>query len=332
MNQPAHGHILVTGGCGYIGSHIVRKLSEAGQKVIVLDNLSTGFERALLHNETLIQADLADLDKLDQILHSYNISAIMHMAASTSVPESLQNPAKYYQNNTINTFQLLQACLRHQIKNFIFSSTAAVYGLVETGIADEKTNIFRPINPYGHSKLAAEYLINDLAAAANLNFIILRYFNVAGAEPHGRLGSFNSRADNLIKKACQAALGKISHLEVYGDDYPTMDGTPIRDFIHVEDLAEAHLLALNYVQQKAKSATFNLGYGKGYSVYEVIEAFNQIIQKPLAYQVKPRRTGDLPKMIAKVDGAFSLLDWKPAYNQLSAILEHAYNWEKSLAQ
>ena len=254
--------ILVTGGCGYIGSHVTRQLSEIGHKVIVYDNLSTGFRAALLHGEALIEADLADRDALDKAFLEHRFSTVLHFAASIVAPESVSQPLKYYANNTRNTLGLLEACVRHKVQRFIFSSTAAVYGFPEGGVASEESAP-APINPYGTSKLVSEWMLRDSATAHGMNYVALRYFNVAGADPQARIGQRTPEATHLIKVACQAALGMRQNVAIYGTDYPTPDGTGIRDYIHIEDLAAAHLAALGYMKQGGESAIMNVGYGCG---------------------------------------------------------------------
>lgn len=320
--------ILVTGGCGYIGSHVVKQLSEAGQDVIVLDNLSTGSCDSLLHQEKLIQADLSDYEAIVQVFAQNKISSVLHFAASTDVSESVKDPIKYYSNNTVNTLNLLNACLEFRIQNFIFSSTAAVYGPQKNGIAFEDS-LTSPINPYGWSKLFCERIIEDCAKNTELNYVILRYFNVAGAEPEGRIGQKNKNSTQLIKVCCEAALGKRKALEIFGTDYETPDGTGIRDYIHVEDLASAHLAALEFLQNKKQSEIFNVGYSYGYSVKEVIQTVKKQSGSDFMVLEKERRPGDLAMMIANCEKIQTKFNWKPKFNQLETIVQHSLNWEAS---
>ncbi len=317
--------ILVTGGAGYIGSHVVRQLGEAGEHIIVLDNLSTGFESAVLYGK-LIQGDTGDSTLVGQLLKEYNIDTVMHFAAHTIVPESVSNPLKYYWNNTCSTRNLLEQCQQHGIKHFIFSSTAAVYGLPENGIASEATPT-APINPYGTSKLMSEWMLRDLAAASDIRYIALRYFNVAGCDPQTRIGQSTPKATLLIKVACEAAVGKRQSISIFGTDYPTPDGTGIRDYIHVEDLANAHLQALEYLRNGAKSDIFNVGYGHGYSVREVLNMVEYLSDKKLIIKEELRRAGDPAALIANSDKIKHQLNWQPKYDDLNLIVKTALNWE-----
>ncbi|MFN5538731.1 MAG: UDP-glucose 4-epimerase GalE [Candidatus Melainabacteria bacterium] len=321
---------LITGGCGYIGSHVVKQLSESGHNdLIVLDNLSTGSPEALLHNETLLKHDLADTHKLESILKDNSIKSIIHFAASIVVPESVSNPIKYYSNNTLNTLNLLKGAVNAGVENFIFSSTAAVYGIPNSGIAFEETATL-PINPYGWSKLMTEQIIQDIAAVHKLKFCILRYFNVAGADSQSRIGQRTPNATHLIKVACQAATGKGDSVSIFGTDYPTPDGTAIRDYIHVDDLASAHLLALSALEAGTESGTFNVGYGRGSSVREVIEQVKKVSGKDFKVIESPRRAGDPPNLIAQSDKIRNKLKWKPQFDNLETIVRDAWNWEQKL--
>jgi UDP-glucose 4-epimerase len=320
--------ILVTGGAGYIGSHTVKLLSEAKQKVVVYDNLSTGSTDALLYGEKLIVADLADQDALRAAFIENHVKAVIHFAASTIVPESVQNPLKYYNNNTVNTLNLIQACIEHKVKNFVFSSTAAVYGLAESTVINEQTPP-APISPYGWSKLMSEQMLQDAAHAYNLNYIILRYFNVAGADPQGRIGQRNPQASHLIKICCQAALGLRPHAEIYGTDYPTPDGTGIRDYIHVEDLAQAHLDALHHLEQDGSSLLLNVGYGKGSSVREVINTTKTVTGNDFRVIESARRPADIAHSVADATLIKQKLNWQPKYNDLEKIIMDTWRWEKS---
>lgn len=321
--------ILVVGGCGYIGSHVVRQLSEAGYQVVVYDNLSTGFHDALLHGEELIQADLADQEALDAAFHRHSFTTVLHFAAAIVAPESVSQPIKYYSNNTRNTLMLLDACTRFGIKKFIFSSTAAVYGYPEGGIASEET-LTAPINPYGSSKLMSEWMLRDISVAHGIKYVVLRYFNVAGADPLARTGQRMPEATHLIKVACQTALGKRARAAIYGTDYPTPDGTGIRDYIHVEDLASAHLAALDYLKRGGASTVMNVGYGQGSSVRDVLAMVKQVSGVDFEVVEEGRRPGDPACLVAKANKIRRLTDWHPRYNDLKTIIEDAWRWESNL--
>jgi UDP-glucose 4-epimerase len=312
--------ILVTGGAGYIGSHVVRQLGERGERVVVLDNLSTGFREAVIGAELVI-GDTADRSTVD---------TVMHFAAHTIVPESVRDPLKYYANNTCATRNLLAACSAAGVAHFVFSSTAAVYGMPANGIADEGTPTL-PINPYGSSKLMSEWMLRDLAAATPMRHAILRYFNVAGCDPGGRIGQSTPNATLLIKVACEHAVGKRKQLSVFGTDYDTADGTCIRDYIHVDDLAGAHLKALDYLRGGGDPVTLNCGYGHGYSVREVIDAVERVGGKRLNVVEEPRRAGDPPMLIARSTQLKTLLDWQPRHDDLDFIVATALEWERKLA-
>jgi UDP-glucose 4-epimerase len=319
---------LVTGGAGYIGSHVLRQLSEAGERVVVLDNLSTGFAEAVMVGE-LIVGDVADRALVKRVLQQYDVDTIMHFAAHTVVPESVRDPLKYYRNNTGATRNLLECARDHSVKHFVFSSTAAVYGIPEGGVAREDTPT-APINPYGTSKLMSEWMLRDLAAATDLRYVALRYFNVAGSDPECRIGQLTPKATLLVKVACEAALGKRERLYIFGTDYPTPDGTGVRDYIHVEDLADAHLKALAYLRSGGASTTLNCGYGHGYSVREVINIVEKVHGHPLPVVEADRRAGDPPLLIADASRIRDVLGWAPTYDDLEAIVRHALAWEHRL--
>lgn len=318
--------ILVTGGAGYIGSHVVRQLSERGERVVVLDNLSTGFREAVIGAE-LVVGDTADRNLVDQLLKTHQVDTVMHFAAHTIVPESVSDPLKYYANNTCATRNLLAACSAAGVDKFVFSSTAAVYGMPVSGIADESTPT-QPINPYGSSKLMSETMLRDLGRATPMRHTILRYFNVAGSDPGGRIGQSTPNATLLIKVACEHAVGKRPHLLVFGTDYDTPDGTCIRDYIHVDDLAAAHLKALDYLRGDGVSVTLNCGYGHGYSVREVIDAVERVGGKPLKLVEQPRRAGDPPILIARSELLKSTLGWQPRHDDLDFIVDTGLAWER----
>jgi len=322
--------ILVTGGAGYIGSHVVRQLGERQENVLVLDNLSTGFRSAVLHGE-LVVGDTGDRELVSRLLREHAIDTVMHFAAHTIVPESVSNPLKYYGNNTCSTRSLLQCCQEAGVKHFVFSSTAAVYGVPAGGLAAEDSPN-QPINAYGTSKLMSEWMLRDLAAASSLRYVVLRYFNVAGCDPGQRIGQSTLKATLLTKVACEAAVGKRSHVAIFGTDYPTPDGTGVRDYIHVEDLASAHLRALDYLRADGASATVNCGYGHGYSVREVISMVNRLNGQPLKTIEEPRRAGDPPSLIAKAQRVRELLGWTPQHDDLEAIVRSQLAWERRLQQ
>jgi len=328
MSQKA---ILVSGGAGYIGSHVVRQLGEAGERIVVLDNLSTGFAEAVLYGE-LVVGDTGDQALVRKILKEYDVESVIHFAAHTVVPESVSNPLKYYGNNTCCTRNLLECCQEADIKHFIFSSTAAVYGMPSSDQlpATEETPK-APINPYGMSKLMTEYMLRDLSAVTDLSSVALRYFNVAGCDPEGRIGQSTPNATLLIKVACEVAVGKRKQISIFGTDYPTPDGTGIRDYIHVEDLADAHLKSLEYLRGGGESTALNCGYGHGYSVREVLQMVEKVNGKPLNIIEEPRRAGDPPELIAGADLIREKLGWQPHHDDLEAIVSTALAWEKKLA-
>jgi len=323
--------ILVTGGAGYIGSHVVRQLGEAGyENIIILDNLSKGFEASVLCGKLII-GDTGDKALVSKILGEHNISAVLHFAAHTVVPESVSNPLKYYGNNTCNTRNLLECCQDANVEHFIFSSTAAVYGEPEEVPVTEDFPK-QPINAYGTSKLMSEWMLRDLAFATDIKYVVLRYFNVAGCDPEGRIGQSTEGATLLTKVAVEAALGIRDQVAIFGTDFDTPDGTGVRDYIHVEDLANAHLKALTYLEKGGDSATLNCGYGHGYSVRDVLNAVEKANGAPLTIVEKPRRAGDPPSLIAQADKIKNLLGWKPKYDDLDKIVTSALNWEKKLLE
>ena len=319
--------VLVTGGAGYIGSHVVRQLGMLGEDVITLDNLSTGFKKAVTAGE-LVVGDTGDAALLEKIFSAHEIDTVMHFAAHTIVPESVRDPLKYYRNNTASSRTLLEAAHAHGVRNIVFSSTAAVYGIPEGGKAAEDSPT-APINPYGTSKLMTEWMLRDLAAAGGPNYVALRYFNVAGCDPGGTIGQSTPKATLLVKVACEAATGQREHLSIFGTDYPTPDGTGVRDYIHVEDLATAHIDALNYLRAGGDSTTLNCGYGHGYSVREVLDAVTRVSGKALDIREAPRRSGDPPVLIAEADRIKAVLDWSATYDDLDVIVESSLNWEQN---
>lgn len=322
--------ILVTGGAGYIGSHVVKLLGERGENVVVLDDLSTGNADAVLHGE-LIEGKTGDTELVSRILADKGIDTVMHFAAHTIVPESVENPLKYYANNTCSTRNLLQACQDNGIANFIFSSTAATYGIPDPSIGACREDLqTAPINPYGTSKLMSEAMLRDLSAATDLKHVVLRYFNVAGSDPDGRIGQSTPKATLLIKVAAEVALGKREQLYVFGTDYPTEDGTGVRDYIHVSDLASAHLSALDYLRAGGESTLLNCGYGHGFSVRQVIDAVERVHGAPLKVIEQPRRAGDPPALIAAVEKIHQTLDWKPEFDDLDTIVRTSLEWERKL--
>jgi UDP-glucose 4-epimerase len=322
--------ILVTGGCGYIGSHVVRQLSESGRRVVVYDNLSTGFRNALINGEELMEGELADREALDELFQRHRFSTVLHFAAAIIAPESVSKPLKYYGNNTRNTLGLLETCVKYGVKRFIFSSTAAVYGFPDGGVASEETPP-APINPYGTSKLVSEWMLRDISAAHGIKYVALRYFNVAGADPQARIGQRTPEATHLIKVACQAALGMRECVSIYGTDYPTPDGTGIRDYIHIEDLASAHLTALDYLGKGGVPTAMNVGYGRGSSVREVLKIVKRLSGVDFKVLEAERRPGDPASLVARADKITLLTGWRPRFDNLETIIADAWRWESKLA-
>jgi UDP-glucose 4-epimerase len=321
--------VLVTGGAGYIGSHMVLALVEAGESVVVVDNLTTGFSSFLPEGVPLFIGDAGDENLVEGVISAHNVDAIIHFAGSVVVPDSMRDPLAYYRNNTMTTRSLLNVAVRCGVKRFIFSSTAAVYGNPEQMPVPEEAPT-RPLSPYGSSKLMTEIMLHDVASAHDMQFVVLRYFNVAGADPQARIGLATIGATHLLKIAVEAATGQRARIEVYGTDYPTPDGSCIRDFIHVSDLAQAHRAALAYLREGGESATLNCGYGRGYSVLETIEAVRRVSGRNFAVQYAPRRPGDIMTMIADTGRIRSTLDWTPQYDDLETIAAHALAWETKL--
>jgi UDP-glucose 4-epimerase len=322
--------ILVTGGAGYIGSHMVHELVDAGEQVVVLDNLSTGFRFLIPTSVPFVSGSTGDRSLVGDIIARHAITAIVHFAASIVVPESVADPLGYYSNNTVNTCALLDVAIKTGIRQFIFSSTAAVYGTTDEAPVRENAPTV-PISPYGTSKLMSEIMLHDAGKAHGLRFVILRYFNVAGADPKLRTGQATPAATHLIKVACETATGTRSKMDVFGTDYPTPDGTCIRDYIHVSDLVQAHSAALAYLRSGGASATFNCGYGQGASVFEVIDAVRRASGRDFPVDVSGRRPGDAPALVANVDRIRAALPWRPRFQNLDTIVAHALAWEKQLA-
>ncbi len=320
--------ILITGGAGYIGSHVARQLGERGDRLVTLDDLSSGFRSAVLHGE-LVVGDTDDAALVARVLAEHAVDTVMHFAAHISVPESVESPLKYYRNNTANTRTLLECCVAAGVRNFVFSSTAAVYGIPAGGIASEETATV-PINPYGWSKLMSEWMLRDVAAVTPLRFVALRYFNVAGADPGGRIGQSTPEATHLLKVACEHVVGRRDQVSIFGTDYDTPDGTGVRDYIHVEDLAAAHLRARDYLRAGGASTTLNCGYGQGFSVREVLDEVARASGKKLKITESPRRAGDPPRLVAKADRIREALAWVPQHRDLGGIVRSALAWEQRL--
>jgi UDP-glucose 4-epimerase len=319
---------LVTGGAGYIGSHMAHLLVDQGYQVIVIDNLSTGFKKLVPEKAELFEVDMGDSTKVTEILRQYRPEAVFHFAAFIRVEESVAEPFKYYENNTLKAAKFIRACANEGVKNFVFSSTAAVYGSPKTELVTESADV-KPESPYGHSKAMTEQILKDVASTCDMKFTILRYFNVAGARPDLKTGQISKNATHLIKVACEVATGKRPKMMIFGTDYPTYDGTCVRDYIHVQDLVAAHLDAYNYMTKKSESGTFNLGYGRGFSVKEVIEVFQKTNQVKIPHDIGPRRPGDAVQIVADSGRAKIMLGWQPKFDSLETICRTAFDWEKS---
>jgi UDP-glucose 4-epimerase len=321
--------ILITGGAGYIGGHIVLALTDRGEIPIVLDDLSTGKRAAVPPGVPLFVGDIGDSDLVSRLIQDHKISAVLHFAAKIIVPESVADPLSYYLNNTIKTHSLLQAVVRANVKHFVFSSSAAVYGNPSFTPVNETADP-APLSPYGRSKLMSEYMLRDASAAYDLKYVTLRYFNVAGADPAGRLGQSTPGATHLIKVALETALRRRPYISIYGSDYPTPDGTCIRDYVHVSDLARAHLVALDRLRNGSESLTLNCGYGRGYSVREVLNAVRNVTATNFEIRQATRRAGDPASIVANSDQLVRL-GWNPEFDNLLTMIQHAFNWEKRIA-
>ena len=330
--MPKNLKVLVTGGAGYIGSHAVLALKDAGHRPVVVDNLVTGFRWAIPNDVPFVEGNIADEALLAGTLRDHGIDAIMHFAGSIIVPESVENPLKYYRNNTAASRSLIDSAVQAGVKHFIFSSTAATYGIPESSPVREDTPKL-PINPYGMSKLMTEYMLRDVAAAHDFNYCALRYFNVAGADPQGRTGQSTAGATHLIKVAVEAALGKRDSVAVFGTDYATPDGTGVRDYIHVSDLAAAHVIALEaLVADPATSHTLNCGYGHGYSVMQVLDAVDRVTNLTIDRKIEGRRAGDPDELISDNREIKARFGWQPQYDNLDTIVAHALQWERKLGE
>lgn len=331
LDQPAAPRrVLVTGGAGYIGSHVLHALTDAGIPAVTIDNLSTGRRAAVPDAVPLIEGDIGSADLLERVMREHAVDAVMHFAGSIVVPESVEKPLAYYRNNTVNSLTLLDTCVRLGIDKVVFSSTAAVYGATDRVPIDEATPT-APINPYGASKLMTEQMLRDAGAAHGVRSVILRYFNVAGADAAGRTGQATPAATHLIKVACQALLGQRPALSIFGTDYPTPDGTCIRDYIHVTDLAEAHVLALLHLRRGGESLVLNCGYGRGASVLKVVRTLEAVSGETVSATVADRRPGDPPQLVAGADRIREQLGWVPKHDTLEEIVRSALAWERSLS-
>ena len=320
--------ILVTGGAGYIGSHMTYALLDRGERVVVLDNLSTGVRALVSEKATFVEGNVGDQMLVRRVIKENGVDGVIHFAGSVIVPESVSDPLHYYSNNTVASRSLIETCVREGVGRFIFSSTAAVYGIPDV-VSVVETTPKEPINPYGRSKLMTEWMLEDAARAqAGFRYIALRYFNVAGADPGGRTGQSTPNATHLIKRACQVALGRATYLEIFGTDFPTSDGTGVRDYIHVSDLADIHLLALDALRAGAEPNIYNCGYGRGFSVREVVTTMEAIVGRKLPVKESPRRAGDPPALIANPARLRASFGWHPQHNDLQEIIRSALEWER----
>ena len=322
-------NILVTGGAGYIGSHVCLACRQAGHRIVVLDDLSTGRRAALPEGAPLVEGDVGDRNLVARTLAQYDVRAVIHLAGRVVVPESVAAPLKYYQTNTAASRTLIEACVEGAVAHFVFSSTAAVYGQPKKVPVSEDARL-EPVNPYGRSKLMTEWILEDAAAAHGFGYLALRYFNVAGADPEGRVGQSTPQATHLIKVASEAAVGLRDRVEIFGEDYETPDGTCVRDYIHVSDLATAHVAALRYLAAGGRSQAMNCGYGRGYSVRDVLRTVEQVAGRPLNLVSAPRRPGDPPILVANPRRLKAELEWNPQHADLTAMVESAIGWEKIL--
>jgi UDP-glucose 4-epimerase len=318
--------VLVTGGAGYIGSHAAHALVDRGEEVVVLDNLATGQRAFVPRSAHFVSGDAGDSELVRQVIRDRHVGAVMHFAAYIAVPESIERPLDYYENNAVVSRSLIEDCVALQVGQFVFSSTAAVYGLTDSSPVGE-TAPTRPINPYGRSKLMVEWMLEDTSRAHELRYIALRYFNVAGFDPGGRAGQPRRQVPHLIKRAAQVALGRVDHLDIFGTDYPTRDGTAVRDYIHICDLVDAHLLALDHLRGGAGMGVYNCGYGTGSSVLDVTAAFERATGRVLPVRNAPRRQGDPPSVIADPARLRTKLGWEPHFNRLDTIVQSALEWE-----
>jgi UDP-glucose 4-epimerase len=319
--------ILVTGGAGYIGSHMTYALADRGDSVVVLDNLSTGVRAQVSAKAEFVQGDAGDQKLVREVLRKYAVESVIHFAGSIVVPESVAEPLRYYANNVVNSRNLIEACVAGEVKHFIFSSTATVYAAdAPQPLAEASPKA--PISPYARSKLMTEWMLEDTSRATALRHTVLRYFNVAGADPAGRTGQSTPKATHLIKRAAQVALGRVPYLEIFGTDYPTPDGTGVRDYIHVSDLVAAHLLALDSLRAGAASTSYNCGYGRGLSVRQVIEGMEQVLGRKLPVKESPRRPGDPPTLISDPAKLKASLHWRPVHDDLDGIIRSAFEWER----